>query len=76
VLGDVYSFGGSTYLAPVNIEEANRVPEHGILRCGFRLYEILEWSDSRKAWKVRSFSATMTERDLYDLTSGRHRAED
>lgn len=69
VLGAVYSYGGSTYLAPESVGDASKCPDHGIVRCGFRLYEILEWTEGRKAWKVRPFSATLTDAELERLSA-------
>lgn len=68
VLGSVYSYMGMTFLVPENISDASKAPDHGIVRCGFRLYEILEWNTTHKGWKVRPFSATLTEDELRRLT--------
>lgn len=70
VLGSVYSYMGTTYLAPEFVSDASKVPDHGIVRHGFRLYEILEWNSTHKAWKVRQFSATLTDLELAKLTGG------
>lgn len=70
VIGAVYSYQGSTYLAPERIEDASKSPDHGLVRCGFKLYEIREWHAHQRAWKVRQFSATLTERELGWLADG------
>jgi hypothetical protein len=74
-IGDVYSYMGSTYVYPENAGPEH-APEHGIIRCGFRLFEIIEWVPTQSAWKVRPFSATLTEHELMQLSEQAKREKD
>jgi hypothetical protein len=67
IVGAVYSHSGTTYLAPdEGYEDTN--PKHGIVRCGFKLYELGEWNAEQRVWVVREFKATLNKRELMVLS--------
>ena len=69
--GKVLPYAGSLSLVPDPGEAAARVPDHGVVRCGFRLYEILMWVPAQRAFKVREFKATLNRRELQELATRR-----
>lgn len=69
VLGVVENYAGDAYLTPDAVVDAAKAPEHGIVRNGFRLFEILEWVEDRLAWRVRPFKATLNQQELAKLAT-------
>lgn len=74
--GEVYSFHNHTYYSPL-VSEIGRmdIPDHGLIRVGFKVYEVHSWIDSAKAYQVRQFYCNLTQRELWALARGRGRDE-
>jgi len=74
IAGEVFSYMGSLYIKPES-ESANyeAIPDHRVMRCGFRLFEVLDWSEGRGWFKVQEFKATLTDEDLMVLSEQRRR---
>jgi len=74
IVGDVYSYMGSTYVYPENAKPED-APEHGLIRCGLQIWEIQEWVPAQSAWRVRPFKATLNQEELMLLSEQARRAK-
>lgn len=66
VSGDIYSYQGTTYLAPHSLAEAVRVVDngHGLVRVGFKVYNVHDFSNDQGAYIVEQFSCSISVQDL------------
>lgn len=72
--GEVVSFYGSTYWMPADV--SFRWPSHDLVRIGFKVYELMHWSDGYKGYRVRQFNCAPVDRELHEFINGTHREDD
>jgi hypothetical protein len=70
IIGAVYAYEGRIWLSPERIVDVVNVPDHGLVRCGLPIYELLDWDPNKGSWEVRRFDPrcpdTFPEEWLYD----------
>lgn len=75
--GNIFYIHDDLYFQPENLMDAiaasNRDNSTGLVRVGFKVYEVIEWVDSRKLYKVRPFYCNLTQAELHALANGKPR---